>query len=266
MFDSDKKLRTTSVAKRFSNASANRDKLTQPSVAPFFQSSIDMLRIVFSIRSDNRVMANANARDERDEASDEALMQRFAAGEARAFETLYDRHEKPVWRFVLRSVREPAIADDVTQELWFAVARSATTYQASAKFRTWLFTMARNRVIDLSRTAKHHVSIDEEREDGEAMFSELAADSRLGPLRQLESRDTARQLIEAVEALPEDQREAFLLQAEGDMSVEEIAAATHVSFETAKSRLRYARAKLKTLLSPNTAPNESNVMMTEVRA
>jgi RNA polymerase sigma factor (sigma-70 family) len=219
-------------------------------------------------RGDNLAMTahGHSARSAGSETSDETLMQRFAAGDTRAFETLYDRHEKTVWRFVLRSVREPAIADDVTQELWFAVARSAATYQASAKFRTWLFTMARNRVIDLSRTAKNNVSIDEESENGETMFSELAADSRLGPLRQLESKDTARQLIEAVETLPEDQREAFLLQAEGDMSVEEIAAATNVSFETAKSRLRYARAKLKSLLTPNTAPNESNTMMTEVRA
>jgi RNA polymerase sigma factor (sigma-70 family) len=208
------------------------------------------------VDSDNQGMTIAVTLDNE---PDEALMARYANGDARAFETLYDRHEKPVWRFVLRSVKEPAIADDVTQELWFAVARNAASYQPTAKFRTWLFTMARNRVIDLSRTAKANVSIDEESDDGEPIFSELAADSRLGPLRQLESRDTAKQLIEAVEALPEDQREAFLLQAEGDMSVEEIAKATNVSFETAKSRLRYARAKLKTLLTPLTAPNAAEV-------
>jgi RNA polymerase sigma factor (sigma-70 family) len=205
---------------------------------------------LFLQRGDNRGMTLAATLDTE---TDEALMARFAHGDTRAFETLYDRHEKPVWRFVLRSVKESAIADDVTQELWFAVARTATTYQATAKFRTWLFTMARNRVIDLSRTAKSNVSIDEENDEGEAMFSELAADSRLGPLRQLESKDTARQLIEAVEQLPADQREAFLLQADGDMSVEDIASATNVSFETAKSRLRYARAKLKSLLSIETA-------------
>lgn len=208
---------------------------------------------------DNREMTDANVKRLSDE-SDEALMRRFANGDTRAFEALYDRHEKPVWRFVLRSVKEPSIADDLTQELWFAVARSAASYEATAKFRTWLFTMARNRVIDLSRTAKAYVSIDQENEDGEPMFSELAADSRLGPLRQLESKDSARALLGAVEALPMGQREAFLLQAEGDMSVEEIAAATQVSFETAKSRLRYARAKLKSLLSMETsAANVSGV-------
>jgi RNA polymerase sigma factor (sigma-70 family) len=205
------------------------------------------LRTIVSSGDNHGMQTAAN-----DDDSDEALMRRFAMGDARAFETLYDRHERPVWRFVLRSVREAAIADDVTQELWFAVARSAATYQATAKFRTWLFTMARNRVIDLSRTAKANVSIDQDADDGEPMFSDLAADSRLGPLRQLESKDSACILLRAVEALPADQREAFLLQAEGDMSVEDIAAATNVSFETAKSRLRYARAKLKSLLSVDT--------------
>jgi RNA polymerase sigma factor (sigma-70 family) len=187
-----------------------------------------------------------------DPVSDEMLMQQFAQGNTASFSTLYDRHERGVWRFVLRSVRAPEIADDVTQELWFAVAQSAARYEPTAKFKTWLFTMARNRVIDLSRTKKNHISIDEEddeAEEGRAMFSELAAESRLGPLRQLQSGEEVQALLRAVEALPTDQREAFLLQADGDMSVEEIAAATGVSFETAKSRLRYARTKLKELLN-----------------
>lgn len=182
-------------------------------------------------------------------ASDEALMLAFAQGDAAAFETLYDRHERGVWRFVLRSVRQHEVADDLTQELWFAVARSAARYTPTAKFKTWLFTMARNRIIDLSRTQKHHASIDEENDEGQSMFSDLAADSRLGPLRQVSSREEVSALLQAVEALPSDQREAFLLQAEADMSVEDIAAATGVSFETAKSRLRYARTKLKSLLA-----------------
>ncbi|MBL8309518.1 MAG: sigma-70 family RNA polymerase sigma factor [Burkholderiales bacterium] len=173
----------------------------------------------------------------------------FARGNMNAFEQLYDRHEMGVWRFVYRSVQNEAVTDDLVQELWFAVTRSAASYQPTAKFRTWLFTMARNRVIDYTRTAKQHVSVDAEDDEGEPMFSELAADSRLGPLRQVTSREQARALLDAIEQLPADQREAFLLQAEGDMSVDEIAAATGVSFETAKSRLRYARNKLKELLA-----------------
>ena len=181
--------------------------------------------------------------------TDEALMLAFARGNMNAFEQLYDRHETGVWRFVFRSVQNQAVADDLVQELWFAVARTASSYEPTAKFKTWLFTMARNRVIDHARTAKNHTSIDAENDDGESMFSDLAADSRLGPLRQVTSREQAKALLAAIEQLPPDQREAFLLQAEGDMSVDDIAAATGVSFETAKSRLRYARNKLKELLA-----------------
>lgn len=183
------------------------------------------------------------------EPTDEALMQSFARGEMNAFERLYNRHETSVWRFVFRSVQNQAVADDLVQELWFAVARTAARYEPTAKFKTWLFTMARNRVIDHIRTAKNHASIDAENDDGELMFSDLAAESRLGPLRQVSSNEQAKALLDAIEQLPEDQREAFLMQAEGDMSVEEIAAATGVSFETTKSRLRYARSKLKVLLA-----------------
>jgi RNA polymerase sigma factor (sigma-70 family) len=183
------------------------------------------------------------------DATDEALMQSFAQGQSSAFEQLYDRHETGVWRFVFRSVQNQAVADDLVQELWFAVARTAGSYEPTAKFKTWLFTMARNRVIDHVRTAKNHASIDAENDDGESMFSDLAAESRLGPLRQVSSREQAKALLDAIEQLPQDQREAFLMQAEGDMSVEEIAEAAGVSFETAKSRLRYARNKLKVLLA-----------------
>lgn len=181
--------------------------------------------------------------------TDESLMQSFARGDMNSFEQLYDRHEIGVWRFVFRSVQNNAITDDLAQELWFSVARSAASYEPTAKFKTWLFTMARNRVIDHVRTHKNHASIDAENEAGESMFSELAAESRLGPMRQVSSREQAKALLDAIEQLPEDQREAFLLQAEGDMSVEEIAAAIGVTFETAKSRLRYARNKLKALLA-----------------
>ena len=183
------------------------------------------------------------------DATDEALMQSFARGHVNSFEQLYDRHETGVWRFVFRSVQNQATADDLVQELWFAVARTATSYEPTAKFKTWLFTMARNRVIDHVRTAKNHASIDAENDEGESVFSDLAADSQLGPLRQVSSRQQAKALLDAIEQLPEDQREAFLMQAEGDMSVEEIAVAVGVSFETAKSRLRYARSKLKVLLA-----------------
>jgi RNA polymerase sigma factor (sigma-70 family) len=181
------------------------------------------------------------------EDSDESLMLRYADGDIAAFDVLYARHELGVWRYVFRSVRVQAVADDLLQDVWFAVARSAPTYTVSARFKTWLFTMAHNRVVDHFRTAKQHVSIDANSDDdeGPSLADTLAADSGFGPVRRLESSEQAAALIAAVERLPLEQREAFLLQAEAGLSVEGIAEATGVSFETAKSRLRYARNSLR---------------------
>lgn len=177
--------------------------------------------------------------------ADETLMQAFAAGDARAFETLYDRHALPVWRFVQRSVRDPALADDLVQDVWFSLVRQAPQYQARARFRTWLFTLAHHRMVDHWRTHKAHASLDAETEDGAALADTLAADSGFGPVRQLQSREQAQALLNALAALPLPQREAFLLQAEGGLSLAEIAQATGVNTETAKSRLRYARERLR---------------------
>ncbi len=176
---------------------------------------------------------------------DETLMQAFAAGDALAFETLYDRHALPVWRFVQRSLHDAALADDLVQDVWFSLVRQAPQYQPRARFRTWLFTLAHHRLVDHWRTHKAHASLDAGTEDGAALADTLAADSGFGPVRQLQSREQAQALLDALAALPLTQREAFMLQAEGGLSLAEIAQATGVSTETAKSRLRYARERLR---------------------
>ena len=195
-----------------------------------------------------RVMPIAAPPIETSEPTDHALMQQFASGQLLAFDTLYTRHSLGVWRYVFRSVRDAAVTDDLLQDVWFAVARQAATYQTQARFKTWLFTLAHNRKIDYFRTAKHHASIDETTADERTLADTLAADSGFGPVRQLQAREQGAALIAAVEQLPPEQRDAFLLQAEGDMSVDEIALACGVTFETAKSRLRYARSRLRQLL------------------
>lgn len=195
-------------------------------------------------------MPSASQPNHDDDDSDATLMLRYARGDVGAFDTLYGRHALAVWRFVFRSVKVQAVADDLLQDVWFAVARHAGRYEARARFRTWLFTLAHHRLVDHLRTAKNHASLDADEApagggDERSLAETLMADSGFGPLRQLQSREQAAALIAAVERLPQEQRQAFLLQAEGDLSVAEIAEATGVSFETAKSRLRYARASLR---------------------
>ena len=188
--------------------------------------------------------------------TDENLMLRFGRGEAAAFEFLYQRHESRVFRYLRRNVKNEATANDLMQEVWFAVVRGAGKYQPTAKFTTWLFTIAHNRMVDMIR-ANHRLQsldaaevADPEGRDAQdlSLLDRLAADRKLEPLAQVQSQDEAAALLIAVEQMPAEQRSAFLLQAEGELSVEEIADATGSNFETVKSRLRYARAKLRQLL------------------
>ena len=175
----------------------------------------------------------------------------FARGEAAAFEELYRRHELRVFRYLYRNTRHHDTASDLLQDVWFAVAKSAARYQPTARFTTWLFTLAHNRLVDAYRTRRDHESLDapgRDCADGAPLGERLAADPATDPAAVTEARDDGAKLLAAVGRLPEEQRDAFLLKAEGDLSVEEIAAVTGTSFETAKSRLRYARQKLRELL------------------
>lgn len=179
---------------------------------------------------------------------DEALIARYAAGDVGAFEVLYERHEQPLWRFLLRLVRDPAAAEELMQEAWFAVAREAPRFRPEGRFAPWLYAIARNRVIDRHRSARPLQSLDAGEGDGESLLGRIADERSPSPLQQSEQMDQGRAIVAALGRLPQEQREAFLLQVEGGLSVEEIAMATGTTFETAKSRLRYARDKLKALL------------------
>ena len=190
--------------------------------------------------------------------SDEFLMLAFAGGDTAAFTRLYDRHERATWRFIRQRLgpQHEGAADDVLQETWISVARAASRYVATARFTTWLFTVARNRVIDHLRAQSHAMlSIDaplagaESEDDGERWADRVPADAADGPQARIESREQAQAFLDALAQLPDAQREAFVLQAEGGLSVEEVASATGVGAETAKTRLRYAKAKLRTLLA-----------------
>jgi len=183
--------------------------------------------------------------------TDENLMLRFRRGEGAAFEFLYRRHESRVFRYLHRNVKNEAAADDLMQEVWFAVVRGAGNYKPTAKFTTWLFTIAHNRTVDMIRANHRLQSLDAgDDADPEASspLERLADSAKLEPPAQVQSQDEAAALLNAVAQLPAEQRSAFLLQAEGELSVEEIADATGSNFETVKSRLRYARAKLRQLL------------------
>lgn len=180
--------------------------------------------------------------------SDEILMQSYAAGQAMAFETLYQRHEQRLWRYFFRNTGDAALADDLSQDLWFSVVESAASYEIRSKFTTWLFTMAHHRLVDHWRRRRPGLSLGGDSEESQRLAESLFAASGFEPDHRLDRRLLAQLLLDALAQLPVEQRECFLLQVEADMTVADIAQATGVAEETAKSRLRYARSKLRQAL------------------
>ena len=180
--------------------------------------------------------------------TDEELLAAYAAGDARAFGELYERHERPVFRYFLRQGAAAALAEDLLQETWMAVIRNAARFEPRAKFTTWLYTVARSKMIDHWRGKDDAVSLDDAANDPDETPLEVSGSDADRPDVQALSRAQARAFVEAVEALPAAQREAFLLQAEGGLSLEEIAVVTQAGHETVKSRLRYAMTKLRSAM------------------
>ena len=174
-------------------------------------------------------------------AGDEQLMLAYREGDAGAFEELYRRHKGGLFRFVARSVRDRAVAEELYQEIWMRAIEARARYEPQAKFTTWLYTIAHNRLVDHWRKkGLQVVSLDTE--------SEFSGNPGFEPQGILEAKQGHERFVRALEALPPAQREAFLLHHEAEMSVAEIARATGANEEAAKSRLRYAVAKLKEAL------------------
>ena len=180
-----------------------------------------------------------------DESSDEALMLKYRDGDADAFEALYARHKGALYRYCLRHCAERGTAEETFQDVWMRVIGARTRYQPRAKFTTWLYRIARNRVIDRYRADNpgRFQSLDDENP-----ASQPAADEVFEPHRRLSSQRRVARLKERIAALPAEQRDAFLLHEEGGLGLEDIAALTGVGRETAKSRLRYALSKLRAAL------------------
>lgn len=175
---------------------------------------------------------------------DEVLMLAYAAGEAGAFEILYARHRGWLHGVLLRQLQAPALADDVFQETWFSLIRAAPGYRPSAKFSTWLYLLARQRLVDHWRRADPETDPMAFNEDDDSPPLPEQLIDRRDPAAEIQRRQLGARLDEAVRRLPALQREALLLAELRDMSLEEIATITDSPREAVKSRLRYARAKL----------------------
>ena len=176
--------------------------------------------------------------------TDESLMLAWAGGELRAFETLYARHRSRLYSFLLRQLRDAALADEMFQDVWQRVIAARAGWQPDAAFTTWLFRIAHNRLNDHWRAARHRPPAPGDADERVARMSDTRT-----PESQLSEFEQRRRLQLAMEQLPDEQREVLQLRLEQELSLEEIAQITGVGRETVKSRLRYAMDKLRAGLS-----------------
>ncbi len=160
--------------------------------------------------------------------TDDELYRRYRSGNRRAFDELYERFRQPLYNYVRRSVSADRV-DELYQDIWLKVIATSARYQNNGRFRQWVFTCA------------HHLIVDEYRRSSrgeEVPLPELAAPTKADD-------EFKSKIDQAILRLPMEQRQAFYLRHELDCSVAEIAEIQGCATEAAKSRLRYAYAKLK---------------------
>ena len=174
------------------------------------------------------------------EPTDEELMLAYGGGDVGSFETLYSRHRGTLFRFLLHQVREHGTAEELYQDVWQRVITARQRYRPEAKFSTWLFQIAHNRLTDHWRALQHRPP-----PPADATERTERQEDPQTPERQLSAFEERRRLQLALQDLPADQREAVILRLEQDLTLEQIAEITGVGRETVKSRLRYALDKLR---------------------
>ncbi|EHR73712.1 RNA polymerase sigma factor, sigma-70 family [Burkholderiales bacterium JOSHI_001] len=193
---------------------------------------------------------------------DSALMLAFGRGDALAFDQLYQRHHQALYRFVRRLLGREAgtQADEVFQDTWLRVVQQRQRYNATqARFRTWLFTLAHHRAMDVLRRSGREVSSPGDDTDapwepaGAAAWSQWPAAAAMQD-DQVFWRRAGQRLLDCLEQLPPPQKTAFLLHHEEGLPLDELAQALELGYETVKSRLRYALGKLRQCMGAYLAP------------
>lgn len=191
--------------------------------------------------------------------SDETLMLRYQNGDRAAFAQLVRRHQGPLYNFALRQVRVGQVAEDVVQEAFVRVVQNAAEFKHEARFTTWVYTITRNLCIDQlrKRALRKHPSLDESKSgEGEGRdgrdgptLGEQTADPRASVERDATGIELKERILRAVDKLPDDQREVFLMREVSNLPFKEIAEITGVPENTVKSRMRYALERLQESLA-----------------
>jgi RNA polymerase sigma-70 factor (ECF subfamily) len=183
------------------------------------------------------------------ETSDEQLMIAFINSDSKAFEILYARHKNAVYRYFLRSVSNEATCQELFQDCWLKVINSKNKYQVTAKFTTWLYTLAHHRLVDWYRKNKLESNAFIQSNDEEETLNN--GTTNWNPEDELQTKRLSKDLKAAIENLPMEQREVFLLHQESALSLPQIAEMLQTGLEKIKSRYRYSITKLRNSLEKN---------------
>ena len=184
---------------------------------------------------------------------DAVLMLRVKRGDRAAFSELVGKYQQPVLNFIHRTLRDETEAEDLAQNVFLQVYKSRARYVQTAKFSTWLFTIARNLCLnELRRRSRHPAeSLDETHADSEDQPRHQIEDlTRPSPPDSLLHGELSQKIADAVAALPENQRSAILLCRQEDLSYEEIAQILGCSLSATKSLIHRGRETLKEVLKP----------------
>ena len=184
---------------------------------------------------------------------DAALMLRVKQGDATAFTQLVDKYKQPVMNFAYRTLRDLTEAEDLAQNVFVQVYKSARRYEPSAKFSTWLFTIARNLCLnEIRRRARHPAeSLDQTRVEADDQPLHQVEDRRVVlPSEELLHGELDQKITDALAELPENQRTALLLCRQEELSYEEIAEVLGCSLSATKSLIHRGRETLKSKLKP----------------
>ncbi|MEM9191741.1 MAG: RNA polymerase sigma factor [Myxococcota bacterium] len=185
---------------------------------------------------------------------DEALLQKFNDGDSDAFATLLERYRRPIYNFIYRSVRDSSHAEELYQDVFLRVVQRSHEFKGQSKFSTWLYTIARNLCIDHSRKMvfRRHRSLDAPargaKDEGASLLDRVEGGG-LDANRTAISKEISSKIAEAVELLPDEQREVFLMRQVNHLPFKEIAAIIGVPENTVKSRMRYALERLQEALA-----------------
>jgi RNA polymerase sigma-70 factor (ECF subfamily) len=174
--------------------------------------------------------------------SDEALMLRYADGDMAAFQSLYQRHRGGLYRYFLRQ-SDADTCEELFQDVWARVIQARKRYRPDARFSTWLYTLAHNRLVDHWRQAGRRPQ--SERDVDASEQADCSGTLQSDPRRLADLRDCIEQLLALVRSLPDIQRQAFLLKHEAGLTLAQISEAMQARTETTKSRLRYAMDRLR---------------------